>query len=234
MGGRGLIAPIRNSLVQIRIGNQIYDAVREPRCKTCMHPARMDIETMIVENTAFTTIAERWSDVEYTSSSGGLVVLPTISASSIRNHYKAHHIPLQAAVQRQLAEKRMQEIGYQLEEVGGTFVDHVTFNQVVLQQAQQRLVRGEIRVEVKDGIAAAKFLADAEAATGSDINAEAWSQAMEVYFAAAQSIMNPAQWTQFVRSLRNNPILKALEARISGQQPPPEAIPAGRDPYTEG
>ena len=233
MGGRGPDAPVRNSLVQIKIGSKVYDAVREPRCHTCTHPARMDIETMIVECVAFTTIAERWSDVEYVSPSGDLIVLPEVSAASIRNHFKARHLPLQAAVTRQLAEKRMQEIGYQLEEIGGAFVDHVSFNQAVLQKAQERLARGEITVDVRDGLAAAKYLAEAEKAAGGGVDVEAWGQAMEVYFSEAKKVMQPVQWRAFTESLGRNPVLKALAARINGSSPPPQAISAGRDPYTE-
>lgn len=232
MATRGTVAPVRNSLVQIRIGNKVYDAVREPRCHTCNHPARMDIETQIVENIAFTTIAERWSDVEYTTAHGELIVLPEISAASIRNHFKARHLPLQAAVTRQLAEKRMQEIGYNLDELGGKFVDQITFSKTVLQLAHDRLARGEITVDVKDGIAAAKYLAEAEAASGGGIDAAAWAQAMEQYFTEARKIMQPTQWRSFTDALGKNEILKELVRRINGESPP-EAIPAGRDSYTE-
>lgn len=233
MGARGVEAPLRNSLVQIKIGNKVYDAVREPRCHTCTHPARMDIETMIVENVAFNTIAERWSNVEYTSPPGTLIVLPEVSAASIRNHFRQRHLPLHAAVSRQLAEKRMQEIGYDLEGLGGAFVDHVAFNQAVLQKAQERLALGEIQVDVRDGLAAAKYLAEIEAAAGGSADAEAWAQAMEVYFGEAQKIMQPTQWRAFTESLAHNPVLKALAARINGTEQPPQAISAGRDPYTE-
>jgi hypothetical protein len=227
------MAPTRNSLVQVRIGNRIYDAVKEVRCNTCMHPARMEIETALVENLAYATIAERFSDVEYTSPAGDTIVLPSVSASSIRTHFRKGHLPLQAAVQRQLAERRMQQIGYDLEGIGGAFVDQVTFSQAVLQRAHERLVAGEIIIEAKDGLAAAKFLAEADKQAGGDINAEAWSQAMEVYFSAARDIMTPVQWQQFARALRTNPLLKALEARLSGQQPPPEAVTAPTEPYAE-
>lgn len=105
------MAPVRNSLVQVRIGNRVYDAVRVPQCHTCNHPARMEIETGIVENLAYRVIAERYSDVEYKEPAGDITVLPAISADSIRNHFLKGHLPLQAAVRRQLAEKRMQEIG---------------------------------------------------------------------------------------------------------------------------
>lgn len=233
MGGRGTVAPVRNSLVQVKIGNKIYDAVREPRCHTCNHPARMDIETQIVENVAFTTIAERWSDVEYTTPGGDLIVLPAISATSIRNHFRARHLPLQAAVSRQLAEKRMQETGYDLDRLGGAFVDHVAFNRIVLQRVQERIARNEIQVEVRDGLAAAKYLADVEAASNGGVDAAAWAQAMEQYFQEAQRVMQPVQWRAFTDALGKNQILKELTRRINGEPPPPEAIPAARDSYTE-
>jgi hypothetical protein len=226
------MAPVRSSLVQVRIGNRIYDAVKEPRCHTCTHPARMEIETAIVENLAYTTIAERYSEVEYTSPAGDVMVLPPISANSIRTHFRKRHLPLQAAVQRQLAEQRMQQIGYDLEGMGGAFVDQVTFSQAVLQRAHERLVAGEIVIEAKDGLAAAKFLAESERQAGGELNQEAWSEAMQVYFTSARQIMSPAQWAEFTRVLHGNPILKALEARISGQAPP-EAITVTPDPYAE-
>lgn len=226
------MAPVRNSLVQVRIGNRVYDAVRVPQCHTCNHPARMEIETGIVENLAYRVIAERYSDVEFRESGGDVTVLPAISADSIRNHFLKGHLPLQAAVRRQLAEKRMQEIGYDLEALGGAFVDQITFSNAVLQRAHERLVAGEIDVEAKDGLAAAKFLAEAERQAGGDIDNEAWAQAMEVYFQATKAIMSPVQWVQLVQTLRSNPVLKAIEARLTNQ-PPPEAVQAGREPYQE-
>lgn len=226
------MAPVRNSLVQVRIGNRIYDAVRVPQCHTCTHPARMEIETQIVECVAYRVIAEQYSEVEYRDPAGNTQVLPAISHDSIRNHFLKGHLPMQAAVRRQFAERRMQEIGYDLETIGGKFVDQITFNQAVLQRAHERLVAGDIEVEAKDGLAAAKFLAEAEKQAGGGIDNEAWAQAMEVYLQAAQAVMNPSQWIQFVSSVRTNPVLKAIEARLS-TQPPTETVSAAREPYQE-
>lgn len=225
------VAPLRNSLVQVKIGNRVYDAIREPRCHTCNHPARMEIETMIVENYAFRVIAERFSEVEHTDSSGDVEVFPELSMQSVQNHYKQGHIPLEAAVLRRLAEKRAEELGVHLDQLSGRFVDHHVYSQAVLERAHQRVVNGEVDVEVKDGLAAAKFLAESERVAGGDLNAEAWSQAMEIYFLTAREIMSPTQWHQFTQALRTNDVLNGLINRINSDERAIEASTV--DPYSE-
>jgi hypothetical protein len=209
------------SMVQVRVGNRIFDAIHEPRCNTCTHPARQLIEAEILKNNSYRAIARLYSGTLIEGAAGKPEQLPEITYASIRNHFTNGHMPVGPATLRRLAEERARDIGSKYEEAAEQFVDHHILATAVVHRTYERLVLGEIEPEVKDGIAAAKFLADVEASTPGGIDAEAWSQAMTVYFETAQQVMPPEMWDEFSGRLAVNPILKALVERSA---PDPDVI----------
>lgn len=210
----------QSSMVQVRIGDRVYDAVYEPRCRTCTHPGRQLIEAAVLRNYSYRMIAREFSSKEVPGPEGTTQILPDIGHASIRNHFVQGHMPMEAAALRRLAEKRAEEIGADYEEALGQFVDHHILANAVVQKTYDRLVLGEIEPEVKDGLAAAKFLADAQAAAGGGggIDGEAWSEAMTIYFETARAIMPPDLWYQFTTKLATNPILQAISERMNSEQ----------------
>lgn len=214
----------RTSLVQVKIGDKYYDAVRERTCHTCTHPARMEIEQAIVANHSYRSISAMYSDVEYTSPSGEVIVLPEINYQSIRNHFKRGHLPMELAVVRTLAERRATELDAHFEELGEQFIDSKVYAQTILSRAQERVALGELRPDVRDGLSAAKLLQEMHAAgeEGESTDA-AWRQAMQVYFEAAREIMEPQQWQRFTTALQTNPILQQISERFAEQRALEEA-----------
>jgi hypothetical protein len=212
---------LRQSMVQVKIGNKTYDAVYVSSCHTCTHPARMLIEEAILQNFSFRAIAERFSEKEIEGEGGQLVTLPRMTHQSIYGHFHNGHMPLEAATLRRLAEKRARQIGSQYEEAAEQFVDHVVLAEATVARVYERMVKGEIEPEVKDGIAAAKMLADVESSTTAGLDAEAWSEAMMIYFETAREHMDPPAWSRFTQALSANPILRSLERRLS---PDPNVI----------
>lgn len=202
-------------MVRVRIGNQEYDAVYQAACNTCRHPARMLIEEKILQNFSFRAISELFSETSIKGEGDDEIVLPRISHQSVYNHFHNGHMPLEAATLRRLAQRRAEQIGSQYEERAEQFVDHYVLSQAVVHKTYNRLVNGEIQPEVKDGLAAAKMIAEVEAQTQAGLDSEAWSQAMQVYFETAQRFMDPASWAAFSQSLATNPILRAIQARLS-------------------
>lgn len=207
----------RRSMVQVRIGNRTYDAVYQPSCRTCTHPARMLIEEKILQNFSFRAIAELFSEKTIEGENGYPQTLPRLTHQSINGHFLNGHMPLEAATLRRLAEKRARQIGAQYEEASEQFVDHVVLAEATIARVYERMVKGEIEPEVKDGIAAAKMLADIDANTQQGLDAEAWSEAMTVYFETARKFMDGPTWASFTSSLSTNPILRALERRLDPQ-----------------
>lgn len=204
------------SLIQVRVGNHLVDAVREPQCLTCMHPARMEIETLVMQGHSYRSVAAQYSEVEWKDPNGEVTLLPRVTGNSVINHFRNGHMPVPAAAQRAIIERRAEQIGAaQYEQQVDQIVDQYTFARQVLSKTQERLAAGEIQPEVRDGIAAAKLIQDMESEAEQSMDAEAWGQAMQRYFEIAQKIMPPEMWEHFTHTLATDPILKAISSRVS-------------------
>lgn len=202
------------SVVRVKIGNKVVDARKVRSCLTCNHPARMSIEEMLIHGESYQAIIRRYSEVEYTVA-GRKQVLPKIDYQALRAHYRNGHMPLDATVVRSLIEKRAAEIGSDYEDIGERFVDKVLFAKMVVAKGQQRLVMGEIQPDVKETLAAAKFLQDVEDASKGAEGTEVWAQAMEVYFTVARQVMSDETWGRFVTLLDSNAILRGIAKRLN-------------------
>jgi hypothetical protein len=210
------------SLVQVRIGNREYNAFRDNRCATCIHPARMEIERMLVEAHPYQRIAATFSDFQYTVGRQKKTV-PSISWNSIRNHYNNGHMPVDAKAVRDIAEQRLKEIGQHIEGLQERLVDSTMVARLVMAKGFERLARGETEVTVKETLAAAKLMTeiDMNSQQSETGDVSAWQEAMTVYFQEAQKLMPPAVWDEFVRRLMSSPQLKAIAARIDDSDPQP-------------
>lgn len=203
----------RSSLVRVRMGNRTYDAQYVRSCHTCTHPVRALIEEKVLLNYSFPAIAEMYSGREVASEGGGTIRLPDISWRSIQNHYQGRHMPLELEVKRRIVEARAEAMGEQLDGAADRIVEAREVVQMVLEQGHDQLARRQMEVDTKDTLAAAKLLTDLDERAGAqNADAEAWSQAMGVYFETAREVMTPDQWRQFTRRLSANPVLRALEA----------------------
>lgn len=203
-----------NSLVRIRIGNREYDAKFSKTCKVCNNPARMEIETCLIKGDTYRSIAQHFSEAQWTGRDGGLIALPELGWQPIRNHYLSGHMPMSAAALRHIAEERAQQIGAQYEENTARLVDHYTVAKAIVQRGYERMVVGEIEPEIKDTIAAAKLLKEIEDTQIGSVDAEVWSEAMMIYFETAQELMPPQMWTEFTRKLGANPVLRGLAQKM--------------------
>jgi hypothetical protein len=224
-GPQQSVRDLRRSMVQVQIGQRIYDAVYVSNCRTCTSPARMLIEEKILQNFSFRAIAEQFSEAVVEGESGHPQTLPKISHQSIYGHFQNGHMPLEAATLRRLAEKRARQIGAEYEAQAEQFVDHVVLAEATVARVYDRMMKGEIEPEVKDGLAAAKMIAEVEASTAAGLDAEAWSDAMQVYFETAQQFMDAPTWARFTRALAVNPILRALEKRLNPDPTVIDAVP---------
>lgn len=211
--------PPPSSLVKVRIGNREYSAQRSPNCATCQHPARMQIETMLVEGHPYQVIAQTFSEVEY-SVGRKTKRLPRIAWMSIRYHYMRGHLPVDAKAVRDIAEGRLKELGHHAEDLEERLVDSYMIARLVMSKGFDRLARGEAEPTVKETLAAAKLMEEFEAARQSvDAgDAGAWQEAMTLYFTEAQKLMPPEMWGEFARRLNANPQLKSLAARLEGEE----------------
>jgi hypothetical protein len=204
------------SLVQVRIGGRTYDAVYHNGCLTCTHPARKEIEEQIILGTSYRRVATMYSETEWTQPDGTKITLPKVSWDNLFHHFKNEHLPVQAAVYREILDKRAAELSEHYEEQTARLVDGYSFAQQVLARTQEGLATGTLQPDIKDGLAAAKLIKEMEqVGNGASADAEAWGQAMAVYFETARKFMPDDMWQNFTQALMANPILQAIQNRRS-------------------
>jgi hypothetical protein len=208
--------PDKSRMVRLRIGGRVVQALKVNACKTCQHPARMQIEEGILFGDSYRALARQYSGVEYTVGRE-TKILPELNWQSIQRHYQRGHSPIDSSVVREILEDRATELGSGYEAAGARFIDHVATSKVILAMGHEGLVSGTLRPDVKDTLAAAKFLHEVEKTAKDDQNAEAWNAAMEVYFQVARELMPESLWNQFVIKLSTNPILLELSRKAAGE-----------------
>jgi hypothetical protein len=191
--------------MQIEIAGRVYSAVHEPRCTVCTHDQRMEIEKALVENYAYMTIARRFFGDDERQIRN--------SAQYLRKHYSHGHMPLEQGALREIAERRMAQAGVHYSETSERYVDSVIFAQSVLNRAHTRVALNEVEPEITDGMAAAKFLSDAERRDAGTSDVTDYEAAMEVYFRAAREHMGTEQWNAFLDTLRADETLKTIAER---------------------
>ncbi len=205
------------SLVQVKIGGRIYDAQRSNRCGVCNHPGRMAIEKAMILDEGYRNIVMRYSGTQYIE--GGVhKTYPQFSITSILNHRRNGHMPVEAAAVERLKDIRAQELGQQYEHMTDTIVDGQLVANVVLRKGYEALVNGDITPSVSETLKAAEIIKAFQDDTGGQIDVQAWADAQRVYFEEARKVMDDDQWDEFTGRLRINPILKAIAQKMSTDQ----------------
>lgn len=198
-----------NSLITYRVGGREYPMRTNRRCKVCQSPYRFDIEEALVLGRTYRRIAEALpEDAELTK-------------ENIRNHYHNQHLPLDASVTREIVEARAAAVGKKIEDGVQSLVDGLTLAEVVVQKTFEAIARGELSPEIRDGMAAAKFLADLGQYEDGGADMGAITEAFIVYHEHAQEFMSPEQFQAFGEALDRNPVLKSLAAKYNGE---PETV----------
>lgn len=206
---------IPDAYIKIKIGNREFPVVRSTRCGTCMHPARFQIEERILLNYGLPSISKWVSDKRTTLEDGTEQDWPELSVVQLKYHKSQGHIPADADMISELAKRRAEALGIDLEEYRGRFVDHVVASEIVLARGVERLVKGEIEPDVKDTLTAAKLLGDLEAAKNGDSSVEEWQQLMVLYFKTVQAAISQEQWLQIMNKISAHPLVRTVRERMA-------------------
>ena len=200
------------SMVMTRIGGQDYPLRSEPNCKTCQSPQRTLIENELVKGRSYAVIRRELEGLP-----AGDRGHP--SAEAISDHVKNGHIPIGASLQRRLIERRAKDIGRNIETAEESLVDYVTVQQMIVSKGFERLQDGTIEPDVKDLIAASKFLHDVEASQGDNgLGEEVMLQALHAYLEVARTFIPADRWAEYGRAMASNPVLKAIAAKQEEQR----------------
>ncbi len=191
------------SLATIHVQGRTYPAVTRATCRTCQAgDLRQTIERELVTGRTYSTIAARLPE-----ESG-------ISARNIADHFRNGHLPLDNEQVQRLATEQAEERG----EVAGVQVqeaaDHLSLARLIVERTQERLLTGELQPTTRDGVAAARLLADLAPAQAQGFGIDEAS-AIVRFFESARTAMQPEQWKTFLGQIRADPVLNALRQRQS-------------------
>lgn len=198
-------AALPGSVITYRVGGREYPLKTVRNCRVCMSPYRFDIEDSLIQGRTYRKIIESLPEGH------------DLSTRNVEDHYRREHLPLEQSVTRQIVESRAQQVGKSIEQAAESLVDGISLAQVVVQKTFEAIANGEIAPDVKDGMAAAKFLADLGEYDEGGTDMLAVSEAFMVYHEQAQQVMDPEQFRQFGQLLSSNPVLKALAAKYEGE-----------------
>lgn len=211
---------VRASMSSQLIGNRRYPVKISPTCAVCQHPGRQQVEEKLLNGWGYTAISRWVSDLDRVEVDGEIQQWPPMSPAAITAHFKNGHCPVDAYMVANLHEQRYGQLDY--EQMANRIVDGVVLAQRVVARAEERLTAGEIEPTMKEGLAAAKLVAEVQAAaqeTRTQDQMWALRRAFAVYFDLARSIMSDEQWTQFSLELHRSAELQQLVAQMRGDQP---------------
>lgn len=197
-----------SSLVRYRLGGREYPLRSVSTCFVCQSPHRFHIESEIAQGRTYPRIQQ---DLMVADSDC------TLSTDNLREHFRNGHMPTEVEGARLIMERRAVERGRSLDDAAHSLADGMAFAEIVVQKAVEALVNGEIKPDVRDGIAAARLL-ETFAPVEQGANQNTYAEAFLVYHEEAQLVMTPGQFEDFGRRLSKNATLKALIAKHSNPE----------------
>lgn len=200
-----------SSVITYRAGGKEYPLHTAPQCQVCNSPYRFEIEQQLISGRTYRRIHESIS-VHYEDSEDSAP-----SWRSIQEHYRREHMPVNHSTTRQIIEDRAQAVGKAVDSGVEELVDGITLMETVVFKAFNLIANGEAEPTVRDGLAAAKLLAELGAYDGSSVDQQAYVDAFVAYHETAEQVMGKEEFARFGAALAQNPVLKQLAARYDGE-----------------
>ena len=184
------------SLASITIGCDEYPLIVEPRCHLCQSPKRREAETLLAQGRTYRAIVEE------------LKLEPEVSARNVSDHYRAGHLPVQAAAVDQMTRQASSEASQRAAPLIQGVVDHLNFAHAVVARVGARLATGETQPTVSDGLAAARLIAQLE---GVSTSVDEWTEYFTEIYEAAQDLMTTDQFQAFVRRVGEADVVRRTQ-----------------------
>ena len=191
-----------NSTVSYRIGGREYPFRSEPNCLTCQSPYRVEVENALLKGYSYASIARSIPQADLT-------------ANNIFDHVSKGHMPLDEHLRRAVIEDRAQELGRDIQRAEGVLTDHIALARLGVQRVIERMQMKEIEPGISDGIQFASLLLRLDEFAGETVDQQAVASSFMVFFEAAKSVMDPAQFARFGKLLERNPVLSALSKKAA-------------------
>jgi hypothetical protein len=146
----------------------------------------------------------------YKSISAMLPLDTDLSPRNLRDHYANGHLDLDGPAVQRASRQQEQALQGAREPLVAAKAAHLTFAHAVLARVAERLDRGEVEPEIKDGIAAARLIAATEAAAGEGSGIEQYVSVLIALIDVVREIVPAQTFVAIGQSLAGNPILKEL------------------------
>jgi hypothetical protein len=180
------------SIATYESGGRQYPLCIESRCAICKRSDRFEIERLSLMNAAtYAQLSERYG----------------MSTKSIYTHMKKH-VPVARAVLQQHLDDRVQEQGQVLSEYSKSYLDHIGFSKVVMERGFQRIMTGEVDVDINEALKAASILQKASEIDTGAADVLMWQQTYLELLMAIKEVVSPQQLEQvFVKA---GPAIRSL------------------------
>jgi len=146
------------SLVTVDVGGQSYPYKTEPPCHVCTDNNRLENETALAQGRSYKRIVELFADSD------------AVTPRSLQGHLENGHMPVRAAAVQAVARARSAELTEALEPVIQETAIELAFAHAVLDRVRARVQAAEVEPTVRDGLAAAKLIADSGKAAAGDVD----------------------------------------------------------------
>jgi hypothetical protein len=180
-----------NADLESSVQGQPYALVSVPNCRTCQSPLRPDIERALVTGRSYSGIARQFPQAG-------------LSARNIGEHFRRGHLPVRDEALRRLAEERAAQIARDIDEGAGIVVDQVLFARAVVQRSFERLASGDAVPDIREGLAAARLLADFDD-TATQVEAQALFVILTAYVDEMEKVASPEQMAAWAEACSKNP-----------------------------
>lgn len=192
---------------RVVIGGQEHDKPWDPTCGACRSPWLAQIDVMLAEGYALDQIRKHLAGVRPAPPNNE--ILRGHIAHLAAPHRKARMAFEEAAAQR----------GEDTARDGAQLPDAL---RNVVRLGAERLATGELDIQPRDMLSAAKLLVQLERAQAAEgVEASAWQAAFMEFFEIVRKHLTSSQWSAFVTEVYDSPAIRAV---LTGPSP---ALPGG-------
>ena len=186
------------SLIRVEIDGVTSPRSSVPQCSVCASRYRDEVERQLAAGRTYKAIA---------------ALLPPdadLSPRNLRDHYANGHLDLDAPAVQRASHWQEQALQVAREPLVAAKAAHLGFAHAVLGRVAERLDSGDVEPDIRDGLAAAKFIAAIEAAAGERNGIEDYVSAMVALMEVVKEIVPAPMFVEIGQSLSRHPILKEL------------------------
>jgi hypothetical protein len=169
-----------------------------PQCYVCSSRYRDDVERHLAAGRTYKAIA---------------ALLPSdadLTPRNLRDHYANGHLDLDAPAVQRASRQQEQDLQTAREPLVQAKAAHLSFAHAVLGRVAQRLDSGDVEPEIRDGIAAARLLAQTEEAAGQQAKIDDYVTAMVTLIDTVREHVTAETFTIIGRVLARDPIIRDL------------------------